>query len=77
MPLSWSCVSACLLSLSAAEPAIEPPEAEPHAVGEIVILGRRGAARDATLGAGEITQATSPSSRSVERDLLDAVGAGR
>ncbi len=79
MPLSWSCVSACLLALSAAEPPETVPaaETEPHAVGEIVILGRRGAARDVTLGAGEITQATSPSSRSVERDLLDAVGAGR
>ncbi|MFT4255229.1 MAG: TonB-dependent siderophore receptor [Caulobacter sp.] len=79
MPLSWSCVSACLLALSAAEPPETAPvsETEPHAVGEIVILGRRGAARDATLGAGEITQATSPSSRSVERDLLDAVGAAR
>lgn len=79
MPLSWSCVSACLLALSAAEPPETVPaaETEPHAVGEIVILGRRGAARDATLGAGEITQLTSPSSRSVERDLLDAVGAGR
>lgn len=79
MPLSWSCASACMLALSAAEPAqaASSVEAEPHAVGEIVILGRRGAARDATLGAGEITQLTSPSSRSVERDLIDAVGATR
>lgn len=75
MPLSWSCASACLLALAAPD-AGEPPEA-PHAVGEIVILGRRGAPRDLTLGAGEVTQGMSPSSRSVERDLLDAVGAGR
>ncbi|USQ97409.1 TonB-dependent siderophore receptor [Caulobacter sp. RL271] len=79
MPLSWSCASACLLALAAPDSADTAVAVEPeaHAVGKIVILGRRGAPRDLTLGAGEVTQATSPSSRSVERDLLDAVGAGR
>jgi len=74
LPLSWSCASACLLALAAPD-AGEPFKAP--AVDEIVILGKRGAPRDLTLGAGEVTQATSPSSRSVERDLLDAAGAGR
>ncbi|MET0337965.1 MAG: Plug domain-containing protein, partial [Caulobacter sp.] len=67
-----TCASLCLLA------AAEPTHADPaHDIGEIVVLGRRGAARDVTLSAGAVTERMSPSSRSVESDLLEAVGAVR
>ena len=78
MSLLSSCAGACLLA--AAQPPVAPaPEAavEPAALGEIVVLGRRTAPRDRTLGAGRDTQTMSPSSRSIENDLILAVGATR
>ncbi len=72
-----SCAGACLL-VAANAPAPGPVEAvEPQTVGEIVVLGRRQAPRDLTLGAGPVTEAMSPSSRSIENDLIKAVGATR
>ena len=73
MPLLSSCAAACLLAAAGAD-AAPPPES---AVDEIVILGRRAYPADATLGAGPVTQRMSPSSRSVEHDLIEAVGATR
>ena len=67
-----TCVAACLLS--AAAPEALPPET---GVEEIVILGERRAPADIALGAGPVTERMSPSSRSVEADLLQAVGAVR
>ncbi|WP_439471857.1 hypothetical protein [Brevundimonas sp.] len=86
MSLLTSCAGLCLLA--AADPAVvvaDVPAAtvapdtatpEPTTLGEIVVLGRR-APRDATLGAGATTERMSPSSRSIEADLLHAVGATR
>lgn len=70
-----SCVAA---SVIAAAPEIgEPTATEAERLDEIVVLGRRTAPRDRTLGAGLVTERLSPSSRSVERELLQAVGAVR
>ncbi len=70
-----SCAVACLLSAAGAD-APPAPVAAP-AVEEIVILGRRQGGADPTLSAGPVTERMSPSSRSIESDLLQAVGAAR
>jgi len=75
LPLLSSCAALCLLATAGAEAA--PEAAADRAVDEIVILGRRANPADATLGAGPVTQRMSPSSRSVEHDLIQAVGATR
>jgi iron complex outermembrane receptor protein len=54
-------------------PVTDPQQAT---LDEIVVLGRR-APRDATLGAGAATERMSQSSRSIESDLIEAVGATR
>ncbi len=81
MPLLSSCAGLCLIAAAtAATPVLVPvdaAQAEPHALGEIVVLGRRGSPHDHTLGVGAITERMSPSSRSIESDLLRAVGATR
>ncbi|WAC61443.1 TonB-dependent siderophore receptor [Brevundimonas sp. SL130] len=81
MSLLSSCASLCLLAAANAEsPAVlEPPleSGETATVSEIVVLGRRTAPHDRTLGVGAVTERMSPSSRSIESDLLDAVGATR
>lgn len=78
MSLLSSCASLCLLA--AADPTsrdhAEVQTNEATTVGEIVVLGRR-KTRDLTLGAGPATERMSPSSRSIESDLLHAVGAVR
>ena len=74
MSLLSSCASLCLLAATEPAPVVEEPQASE--LGEIVVLGRR-TTRDATLGAGVITERMSPSSRSIEADLLEAVGATR
>ena len=78
MPLLSSCAALCLLTGLA--PAAGPSDAvDPQAdrLEEIVVLGRREAPRDATLGAGAVTERMSPSSRAIEHDLIEAVGARR
>ena len=77
MSLLLSCASACLLVAANAPAPVAVEAVEPETVGEIVVLGRRSAPRDLTLGAGSITEAMSPSSRSIENDLIKAVGATR
>lgn len=74
LSLLTSCAGLCLLA--AATPSVEVEQAGPNTLGEIVVLGSR-TVRDATLGAGAATELMSPSSRSVEADLLEAVGATR
>lgn len=78
MSLLSSCASLCLLA--AADPTsrdhAEVQTNEATIVGEIVVLGRR-KTRDLTLGAGPATERLSPSSRSIESNLLHAVGAVR
>ena len=58
----------CLLAAANAEsPAMPEPSLEPGEtaiVGEIVVLGRRTAPHDRTLGVGAVTERMSPSSRS-------------
>ncbi len=77
MSILSTCASLCLLAAPETT-QVEPTRADPaHEVGEIVILGRRGVVRDVTLSAGAVTERMSPSSRSVESDLLEAVGAVR
>lgn len=79
LSLLTSCAGLCLLAAASSDPTTgETPVVapEPTALGEIVVLGRR-TARDATLGAGATTERMSPSSRSIEADLLQAVGATR
>lgn len=86
MSLLTSCAGLCLLAAASSDPttaetpvltpAAEPATQEAAHLGEIVVLGRR-TARDATLGAGATTERMSPSSRSIEADLLQAVGATR
>lgn len=72
------CAVACLLSAAGVDAApAQEALAPPDAVEAIVILGRRDAAADVTLSAGRVTELMSPSSRSIERDLLQAVGASR
>lgn len=73
-----SCAALCLLTGLQA-PIAQPAEAPPQAdrLDEIVVLGRREAPRDATLGAGVVTERMSPSSRAIENDLIEAVGARR
>lgn len=75
MFLLSSCAVACLLSVAGAD-ASAVPDAN-TSVEEIVILGRRQGEADPTLGAGPVTERMSPSSRSIESDLLQAVGATR
>ena len=73
-------MSLCLLSaVPVATPApVKPePDAESQTIGEIVVLGRRRAPNDLTLGVGPVTERMSPSSRSIENDLLKAIGATR
>lgn len=80
MFLLSSCAGLCLLAAIQTDPATVQPVVTADAtqtVDEIVVLGRRTAPRDATLGAGAVTERMSPSSRSVESDLLQAVGATR
>ncbi|WP_295245866.1 TonB-dependent siderophore receptor [uncultured Brevundimonas sp.] len=77
MSLLLSCAGACLLVAANAPAPVAVAAVEPETVGEIVVLGRRSAPRDLTLGAGPITEAMSPSSRSIENDLIKAVGATR
>ncbi|WP_292033366.1 MULTISPECIES: TonB-dependent siderophore receptor [unclassified Brevundimonas] len=78
MSLLWSCASLCLLAATDVPlPDQAPVQAnDATTVGEIVVLGRR-KQRDLTLGAGPATERMSPSSRSIESDLLHAVGAVR
>lgn len=78
MSLLWSCASLCLLAaIDAPSPDQTLVQAnDATTVGEIVVLGRR-TARDRNLGAGPATERMSPSSRSIESDLLQAVGAVR
>lgn len=75
LSLLTSCAGLCLLVAAPAEPAATDTP-DPTTLGEIVVLGRR-TSRDATLGAGTTTERMSPSSRSIEADLLQAVGATR
>jgi len=77
LSLLLSCAGACLLVAANAPAPVAVAAVEPETVGEIVVLGRRSAPRDLTLGAGPITEAMSPSSRSIENDLIKAVGATR
>nr|WP_316629026.1 TonB-dependent siderophore receptor [uncultured Brevundimonas sp.] len=81
MSLLSSCAGACLLAAAQPSVALAAPTpeaaAEPAALSEIVVLGRRTAPRDRTLGAGRDTETMSPSSRSIENDLILAVGATR
>jgi iron complex outermembrane receptor protein len=65
--------------MAAAQPpaAAADASADTPTLGEIVVLGRREAPRDRTLGAGRDTDLMSPSSRSIENDLILAVGATR
>lgn len=72
-----SCASLCLLAAATAESPAPLEPGETATVGEIVVLGRRTAPHDRTLGVGAVTERMSPSSRSIESDLLDAVGATR
>lgn len=78
MPLLSSCASLCLLAAADATSRDQThgQANEATTVGEIVVLGRR-TPRDLTLGAGPATERMSPSSRSIESDLLHAVGAVR
>ncbi len=81
MSLLSSCAGACLLAAAQPSVALAAPApeaaAEPAALSEIVVLGRRAAPRDRNLGAGRDTETMSPSSRSIENDLILAVGATR
>lgn len=71
-----SCAVACLASAAPPEtPALEPGSAQ--TVGEIVVLGRRRAPRDQTLGVGAAAEKMSPASRAIEDDLIRTVGATR
>lgn len=75
MFLLSSCASICLLA-AADLPPVESVSPEATPVGEIVVLGRR-TPRDMTLGAGRVTERMSPSSRSIESEMLAAVGTAR
>ena len=79
MFLPSSCAGLCLLTAAAPSAAVQPQSGRPQAqaLDEIVVLGRRAGRRDGTLGAGAVTERMSPSSRSIEADLLQAVGATR
>lgn len=79
MFLLSSCAGLCLLTAAAPSAAVQPQGGRPQAraLDEIVVLGRRAGRRDGTLGAGAVTERMSPSSRSIEADLLQAVGATR
>ncbi|MDQ8027620.1 MAG: TonB-dependent receptor [Brevundimonas sp.] len=81
MSLLTSCAGLCLLAAASTAPdaPATDQQAAPAAqtqLDEIVVLGRR-APRDAALGAGLATERMSQSSRSIESDLLQAVGATR
>lgn len=77
MSLLSSCAGLCLLAAANAEAPLPVETDDTQTVGEIVVLGRRATPRDLTLGAGPVTDRMSPSSRSIESDLLQAVGATR
>jgi iron complex outermembrane receptor protein len=77
LPLLSSCAAVCLLAAAGADAASAATGSVDGAVDEIVILGRRADPADVTLGAGPVTQRMSPSSRAVERELIQAVGATR
>ncbi|WP_299174360.1 TonB-dependent siderophore receptor [uncultured Brevundimonas sp.] len=77
MSLLSSCAGLCLLAAANGEAPLPVETADVETVGEIVVLGRRATPRDLTLGAGPVTDRMSPSSRSIESDLLQAVGATR
>jgi len=77
LSLLSSCASLCLLAAANAEATLPVETDDTQTVGEIVVLGRRATPRDLTLGAGPVTDRMSPSSRSIESDLLQAVGATR
>ena len=76
MSLLLSCASLCLLAAADLPPTDQVSATDATTVGEIVVLGRR-TPRDLTLGAGPATERMSPSSRSIESNLLEAVGAVR
>lgn len=76
MPVLSTCVSLCLLAAASPVSAAVPETIDEAAPDEIVVLGQR-TARDAILGAGPVTERMSPSSRSIESDVLDAIGATR
>lgn len=78
MSLLSSCAVACLMvAAQPPAPAVDVAADDTQTLGEIVVLGRREAPRDRTLGAGRDTELMSPSSRSIENDLILAVGATR
>lgn len=76
MSLLSSCASLCLLATGDLQPQVQTGATDATTVGEIVVLGRR-TPRDLSLGAGPVTERMSPSSRSIESDLLKAIGALR
>ncbi|MBB5710221.1 TonB-dependent siderophore receptor [Sphingomonas xinjiangensis] len=67
-------ISAPAVAQEAEERRGQEDETEQH--GEIVVLGTR-TARDATLSSDRVTERMSQSSRSLERDILDAAGTYR
>jgi iron complex outermembrane receptor protein len=77
LSLLSSCAVACLMAAAQPPAAAADASADTPTLGEIVVLGRREAPRDRTLGAGRDTDLMSPSSRSIENDLILAVGATR
>lgn len=71
-----ACHAAALLSLVAAPAGAQGHDAAAHEEADIVVLGT-GTTRDAALGSDLVTRRMSPSSRSLERDLLVANGTYR
>lgn len=76
LSLLTSCAGLCLLAALSPAPDAPTPDQQAASLDEIVVLGRR-TPRDATLGAGGATERMSQSSRSIESDLIEAVGATR
>ncbi|RZJ32049.1 MAG: TonB-dependent siderophore receptor [Brevundimonas sp.] len=76
LSLLTSCAGLCLLAAAAPAPNAPTTDQQVQTLDEIVVLGRR-VPRDATLGAGAATERMSQSSRSIEADLLQALGATR
>ena len=72
-------LSSLLLSATpaVAEPETDTPATEEKDEGDIVVLGTRRSRADPTSSSDIVTERTSQSSRSVERDLLVAAGAYR
>ena len=66
-----------LLACAAVPAAAEDVEEEDAASGDIVVLGTRRTRADRSLSSDIATRTLSQSSRSIERDLLDAAGAYR